>query len=274
MLGGKMKELSMLPNETFAGIDVIFTDIDDTLTTDGKLTSTAYVAMERLQEAGILVVPVTGRCAGWCDHIARMWPVSAVVGENGAFYFRYDHDTKVMHREFCQSGTERYENHARLQSIGKEILSTVHGTALASDQEYRLTDLAIDFAEDVPRLPSQKIHQIVAIAEQAGLVAKISSIHVNCWIGDHSKLSTSLMMLDQVFDIKGARTQENVVFVGDSPNDATMFGYFEKSVGVANVLEYLTDLQETPNYITTKKCGAGFTELADVLLAAQRTKSQ
>ncbi len=269
-----MIELSTSPIETFAGIDVILTDIDDTLTTDGRLTSSAYVAMERLQEAGISVVPVTGRCAGWCDHIARMWPVCAVVGENGAFYFRYDHDTKIMHREFRQSSAERYENHARLQSIGNEILSTVHGTALASDQEYRLTDLAIDFAEDVPQLSSEKIHQIVSIAEQAGLVAKISSIHVNCWIGDHSKLSTSLMMLDQVFDIKGDQTQENVVFVGDSPNDATMFGYLKKSVGVANVLQYLAELQETPNYITRNKCGAGFTELADVLLAAQRSKSQ
>jgi hypothetical protein len=268
-----MKALSTLSSETFAGINVILTDIDDTLTTDGKLTSAAYVAMERLQEAGISVVPVTGRCAGWCDHIARMWPVSAIVGENGAFYFRYDHDTKVMHREFRQSSAERYKNHARLQSIGKEILSTVHGTAMASDQEYRLTDLAIDFAEDVPQLPSEKIHHIVSIAEQAGLVAKISSIHVNCWIGDHSKLSTSLMMLEQLFDIKGTQTQENVVFVGDSPNDATMFGYFEKSIGVANVLQYLADLQDTPNYITKNSCGAGFTELADVILAV-KNKSQ
>ena len=65
-------------------------DIDDTLTTHGKLTAAAYAALERLQRAGKLVIPITGRPAGWCDHIARMWPVDAVVGENGAFYMRYD----------------------------------------------------------------------------------------------------------------------------------------------------------------------------------------
>ncbi|HEV7820000.1 MAG TPA: HAD hydrolase family protein, partial [Burkholderiales bacterium] len=85
-----MKQLAEFPGAERARIRGVFCDIDDTLTTGGKLTAAAYAALEALQRAGLLVVPITGRPAGWCDQIARMWPVHAVVGENGAFYFRYD----------------------------------------------------------------------------------------------------------------------------------------------------------------------------------------
>ena len=138
-----------MTNENWSGIRVLLTDIDDTVTTDGRLTAEAYSALEAAQSAGYIVIPVTGRCAGWCDHIARMWPVDAVVGENGAFYFRYDHTKKKMHQYFCQSKTERSENARKLKSISTNILKLVPGTAIASDQPYRITDLAIDFAEDV-----------------------------------------------------------------------------------------------------------------------------
>jgi HAD superfamily hydrolase (TIGR01484 family) len=266
-----IQPLTNLPSQVAANIDIVLTDIDDTLTTEGKLTSEAYIALEQLQNSGLKVIPVTGRCAGWCDHIARMWPVSGVVGENGAFYFRYDHTTKTMHRQFAQSDEVRLQNYNQLHAIGTDILSKVAGTALASDQEYRLTDLAIDFAEDVPELPMSDIRKIVTIAEQSGLTAKISSIHVNCWIGDHSKLTTSLKMLDQEFGIPNAALQERVVFAGDSPNDATMFGYFNNSVGVANVLDSLSNLTDLPTYITKNKGGAGFSELANILLAAHQS---
>ena len=102
-----MKKLSELSKESWSGISILLTDIDDTVTTEGRLTSEAYCAMEALQRAGYILVPVTGRCAGWCDHIARMWPVNAIVGENGAFYFRYDPTAKKMAQYFCQDEEER-----------------------------------------------------------------------------------------------------------------------------------------------------------------------
>lgn len=262
-----MDDLSSISQKQLDDIKVVLTDIDDTLTSDGKLTSDAYVSMERLHDSGYLVIPVTGRCAGWCDHIARMWPVSGIVGENGAFYYRYNHDTKTMISKYCQESVTRRENFVRLHNISKDILSKVSGTALASDQDYRLTDIAIDFAEDVPALPSEKVREIVTIAENAGATAKISSIHVNCWIGSHNKLSTSLNMLDSVFELREPLVQKSVLFVGDSPNDASMFGYFKNSVGVANVMNNLDDLKERPNYVTSQCGGAGFSELADFLLS-------
>ena len=261
-----MQELSTLSHEDWSRISVLLTDIDDTVTTDGRLTSQAYCALEDLQNAGYIVIPVTGRCAGWCDHIARMWPVNAIVGENGAFYFRYDHEAKKMHEYFCQSESERLENAQKLKFIGADILAQVQGTALASDQPYRLTDFAIDFAEDVPQLPESDIKRIASLAEREGVTAKISSIHVNCWFGDHSKLATSMTLLRDCFDLTGDDAQDKVMFVGDSPNDESMFGHFKYSVGVANILDSSSFDFNRPSFVTRRKGGAGFVEVAQNLL--------
>ena len=261
-----MKNLSTMSSSQLKDIKFILTDIDDTLTSDGILKSNAYEAMERLSNNGYKVIPVTGRCAGWCDHIARMWPVDGVVGENGAFFFSYDHVEKKMNNFYSQTEDERRENFIILNQIKNTILESVPGTAEASDQQYRITDLAIDFAEDVPKLPQDKIDEIVQIAEQKGAVAKISSIHVNCWIGSHNKLSTSLKILKESFGLNDTEIQNNAVFIGDSPNDSTMFGFFKNSVGVANVVELMNNIENPPKYITQNYSGNGFVELADLII--------
>ena len=261
-----MLKISKMTNENWSGIRVLLTDIDDTITTDGRLTAEAYSALEAAQSAGYIVIPVTGRCAGWCDHIARMWPVDAVVGENGAFYFRYDHTKKKMHQYFCQSKTERSENARKLKSISTNILNLVPGTAIASDQPYRITDLAIDFAEDVEPLPRDAVQKIAALAEENGATAKISSIHVNCWFGNHSKLATSILLLEAQFGMNTETAQHSAMFVGDSPNDETMFGYFTYSVGVANIQESLAYEFQRPAFVTEYKGGKGFTEVVNYLL--------
>jgi len=261
-----MDNISTMSKQQLNEVKIILTDIDDTLTTDGRLKSNAYSALENLSNSGFIVIPVTGRCAGWCDHIARMWPVNGVVGENGAFFFSYDHQSKKMQQTYCQTPKERKENHLALHEIQKTLLNNVSGSALASDQDYRHTDLAIDFAEDVATLSSNKIKEIVTIAENAGAIAKVSSIHVNCWIGSHNKLSTSLTTLEQVFGVSNSNIQNEVLFIGDSPNDSMMFDYFNKSVGVANVMDFIKELDKPPKYITLNHSGEGFVELADSLL--------
>ena len=149
-----MQPLAAMPDDARRAIRGVLADIDDTLTTHGRLTSQAYVAIERLRAAGRLVIPITGRPAGWCDHIARMWPVDAVVGENGAFYMRYDAASRRLVRRFAVDEPTRRAHRARLMGIGEKILAAVPGCALAPDQHYRETDLAIDFREDVPPLPA------------------------------------------------------------------------------------------------------------------------
>jgi HAD superfamily hydrolase (TIGR01484 family) len=254
-----MKPLSELDAR---GVRALLVDIDDTITTAGKLTAPAYAALEGLQRAGVRVIPVTGRPAGWCDHIARMWPVDAVVGENGAFYFFYDGER--LHKRFQDDLDTRKEKRARLSALTAQILSAVPGCALASDQPYRETDLAIDYCEDVPPLPLEAAERIAEIMRAAGLTAKVSSIHVNGWSGDYDKLSATRRLFAERYGADLDQAKEEVVFAGDSPNDAPMFAFFPKSVGVANVRRFSG---VNPKYVTRGESGAGFAELVAHLLA-------
>lgn len=264
-----MKALSAFATEVRRNVRGVFLDIDDTLTSDGRLTAPAYSSLERLSEAGVLVVPITGRPAGWCDHIARMWPVDGVVGENGAFYFRYDRARRQMRKRYLAGDDERRASRAKLESLKKSILAEVPGAAVASDQRYRETDLAIDFCEDVERLDPSAIERIVALFEEAGARAKVSSIHVNGWFGAYDKLGMTRTLMDECFGIDLDADRERFVFVGDSPNDAPMFAYFPHAVGVANVRDFDGALDAEPAYVCESRCGQGFTELVDTLLAAR-----
>ena len=264
-----MKKLSDLPLAKLKTIRGVFTDIDDTLTSDGRLTSAAYAAMESLQDKGLLVVPITGRPAGWCDQIARLWPVDGVVGENGAFYFHYDRQAKRMKRYFADNAETRQANRERLLSLGDIVVSQVKGAAISADQAYRETDLAIDFSEDVPPLPRERVDQIVDLLVTEGVTVKVSSIHVNGWFGSYDKLTMTKLYVEHCHGLDLESCETDFIFSGDSPNDAPMFKYFSHSIGVANVLDFDVQLDSPPAYITEGRGGAGFTEIADLLTSVR-----
>ena len=264
-----MRPIAEFPAETAARITTVLADIDDTLTSDGRLPAAAYGALEHLHEAGFHVAPITGRPAGWCDMIARFWPVSGVVGENGAFYFAYDAASRKMRREYFADATERAANKQKLAHVQARVLAEVPGCAVSADQPYREADLAIDFCEDVPPLDAPAIARIKAIFESEGAIAKVSSIHVNGWFGHYDKLSMSRRFADEVLGFDLDKNRDRVVFCGDSPNDAPMFGFFPNSCGVANVLDFQGRLEAEPGWITRQKGGAGFVEIADMLLASR-----
>jgi hypothetical protein len=261
-----MKQLATLPAAAVKAIRGVFCDIDDTLTSEGKLTARAYAALERLRSGGKLVIPITGRPAGWCDHIARMWPVDAVVGENGAFYFYYDGERKKLARRFLFDAATRAANRERMIAVRERILREVPGCALASDQLYREADLAIDFCEDVPRLADAEVDRIVALMRAAGMTAKISSIHVNGWFGDYDKLGMTRTLMQERYAVDLACDQSGYLFVGDSPNDAPLFRFFSNSVGVANVADFGARVTDAPAYVTSRRSGEGFVEVAELLL--------
>jgi len=262
----------MKPFEQFSGkskktIHYILTDIDDTLTNDGRLSAVVFTAMERLQQANRRVIPITGRPAGWCDHIARMWPVDGLVGENGAFYFRYDDELRKMQRRYFKSEVQRSGDRKKLDKLKIEILQKIPGCRVASDQAYREADLAIDFCEDIPALPMKDVNEIVRCFENAGAHAKISSIHVNGWFGEYDKLTMTKLFFKEVYQENLDEMKSKVIFIGDSPNDAPMFAYFPNSVGVANVLKFEEQLISKPAWVTRKAGGYGFAEMVDQLLA-------
>jgi HAD superfamily hydrolase (TIGR01484 family) len=265
-----VQQLIEISMQQLQSVRAVLTDIDDTLTTHGRLPAVAYAALEKLQAAGIKVVPITGRPAGWCDHIARMWPVDGVVGENGAFYFRYDATAKRMNRVYAQDNVTREGNVAKLHALAGQVLKTFPGTAFASDQAYREIDVAIDFCEDVPVLPLSTAQAIAHKFHDAGAEAKISSIHVNAWFGAHNKLSMSLRMLQECFGWDPAISKSCVAYCGDSPNDAPMYSYFPTGIGVANIRPLAHLMEHLPAFVTPSEGGDGFAEFADLMLGAQR----
>ncbi|NLB70246.1 MAG: HAD-IIB family hydrolase [Lentisphaerae bacterium] len=250
----------------------LFCDIDDTMTTNGLLTRETFDALWDAEEAGLRVVPVTGRPAGWCDHIARQWPVDGVIGENGAFYFR---KTKFgIKRVHSQTPSKRVRHRSKLNKIRNQILEEVPGCAVASDQAYREYDLAIDFCEDVKRLSKKNVRKIVEIFESHGAVAKISSIHVNGWFGDFDKLTMTKRYIREVDASSLEEAPEDYSFIGDSPNDEPMFSAFHVSFGVANITKFLDTLRYKPTCIMESEGGAGFAEAVALIISGMKEKKK
>ncbi len=260
-----MKQLDQFRNTK---LRFVFTDIDDTLTEHGRLLPEAFAAIWKLYESHIHVIPVTGRPAGWCELIARQWPVAGVIGENGGFYFRYHQ--KEMKRHFVFDEMTRLANQKKLNVIRDEVLKQVPGSAVASDQFSRLMDLAIDFCEDVDRLPDSQVKKIAQIFEKHGATAKVSSIHVNGWFGSYDKLSMCKEFVRREFGVElpadEAKFQNQSCFVGDSPNDEPMFEYFDNSIGVRNIEKFSSSLKAPPKFITSSSGGLGFAEVAQIIL--------
>jgi HAD superfamily hydrolase (TIGR01484 family) len=255
-----------IDTETARNLDGILFDIDDTFTTRGKIPASAFLSLWALKEAGLKVVPITGRPAGWCDHIARMWPVDAVVGENGAFYFWLDERAGKLRKRFLDPEHVRREKRARLRRIEREVISSVPGAAVASDQSYRETDLAIDFCEDVKPLDWLGIERICAIFKTHGATCKVSSIHVNGWFGDYNKLGMTGTMAQELWGMDLNASRLRFLFCGDSPNDEPMFQFFPISAGVSNVLRFVERMRYLPAFVADREGGEGFAQIAETVL--------
>ena len=275
-----MRPLSEFKNP---GLKIVLTDVDDTLTEKGRIRAPTYEALWRLHDRGLNVVPVTGRPAGWCEMIARTWPVHGVVGENGAFYFclrggkmrRYfapdPHLASIKAR--ANNGNTPATNPScginsskTLQHIGQEIVRQVPQAALASDQFCRLMNLAIDYCEDVPPLSDQQVQKIMHIFRSHGVEAHISSIHINGWLHQSNKLLMSQKFIENELGLDFEAHLPYIAFVGDSPNDAPSFKKIKNSFGVANIKNFDHLDFTRPQFITTKAYGAGFVEVVDKIL--------
>jgi HAD superfamily hydrolase (TIGR01484 family) len=251
----------------------VFTDIDDTLTTDGAITPDALEALANLKNAGLHVIPITGRPVGWSQAFAATWPVDAIVAENGAVALqRGEPDgsaaASALHKRYQQDAPTRRANFARMQAVVARVLQEVAGATLAQDSAGRETDIAIDHSEFVD-LPAQGIAQAVQIMQSAGMNATVSSIHINGWFGTHNKWEGARWIVKELFGRELGLEIDRWVFVGDSTNDQRMFEAFPHCVGVANIRRFEAQLTHKPRYITQAERGAGFAEVARAILAAR-----
>lgn len=263
-----MKPLKAFSPGIAGQIEFVLCDLDDTLTLAGRLPAASYAGLERLAKAGKKVVVVTGRPAGWCDMIARFWPVEGVVGENGAFYFRYFPSENRMVRRFLFDDEKRARDKKQLAKFFVKLRKKYPQLTLASDQEFRISDIAIDICEDVPPLSKETVNDIVAQLRKMGATVKVSSIHVNAWIGAFDKLSMIAKFLRNEFKLSKADAKMRALYVGDSPNDEPMFRFFEHTVGVRNIENFAAEMRSLPQYVTRAEGGHGFLELARTLTNA------
>lgn len=272
-----MQPLNTWSPEAKSRIKGIFTDIDDTLTTDGAITPDALAALVELKAHGMRVIAITGRPVGWSEPFAMGWPVDAIVAENGAVLLQNTHKKELQTNEYLrkqlsksyqQNDILRASNYARMQQVGQRILHDVPGTLLTQDSAGRETDMAIDHSE-FTHLPPDKIAQVVAIMQSEGMTATVSSIHINGWFGEHNKLVGARWALRELFGRDLDAEINDWVYVGDSTNDQLMFEVFPNSIGVANVRRFEAQLITLPRYITDGERGAGFAELARAVMFAQ-----
>lgn len=255
-----------LPAETARAVRGVLTDIDDTLTTDGAITGEALQALHDLRAAGIPVIAITGRPMGWSEPFARQWPIAAIVAENGAVaLFR---EGSVLRVEYAQDAPTREHNARRLREVAARVLHEVPGAALAQDSAGRVTDIAVDHGE-FAHLDPARIDRVVALMREEGMTVTVSSIHINGWFGEHSKLSGARWIVQRLLGRELDAEHARWVYVGDSTNDQLMFAHFPLSVGVANLLHFREQLHTWPAYLTVGERGQGFAQVAQALLAAR-----
>ena len=263
------------PSAALGRVRGVLTDIDDTLTTRGAITPDALAALHSLRSAGLNVIAITGRPMGWSVPFARApeqggWPVDAVVAESGAVALFREHGEPRT--EYAQDAATRARNAQRLRALAAQVLSQVPGSALARDSAGRVTDIAVDHSE-FAHLSGAQVARVAAVMHAAGAHATISSIHINGWFGDHTKLSGARWAVRRVLGRSLDDELDRWVYVGDSTNDQLMFGHFPLSVGVANVLDFAATLNLWPAYITPSARGAGFAEVARRLVGLAKHRA-
>ncbi|HEV7914384.1 MAG TPA: HAD-IIB family hydrolase [Albitalea sp.] len=255
-----------LPAAAARSVVGVLTDIDDTLTTDGEITPEALQALAALQAAQLPVIAITGRPMGWSERFARDWPIAAIVAENGAVALFRDGPRLAV--EYAQDEATRSHNAERLRRAARRVLREVPQATLARDSAGRITDIAIDHGE-FAQLSAAQIADVVRVMQSEGMHATVSSIHINGWFGDHSKLSGARWIVERLLGRDVEDEREQWVYVGDSTNDQLMFGHFPLSVGVANLLRFAAEISVWPAYLTKAERGQGFAEVANALLDAR-----
>jgi len=265
-----MTTLRPLREANLSRVEAVFTDVDGTLTTGGRVRASTLAALEGLERAGVPVVLVTGRPAGFAEAWARTWPVAGVIAENGGVAVRLD-ARGALRKVYARPASSRVGERRRLVRVVRAALRAVPGARMSTDSLYSEVDLAIDVNEEV-RLGPEAARRLEAFFAARGVNAVRSSVHVNAWIGPFDKAWMVRRFIGRVWKERLRPDDRRYLYLGDSVNDAPLFGTFSLSVGVANVRAVLGLLTYRPRFVTRAPEGRGFEEVARAVLRARRAR--
>lgn len=260
-----MKNINEITNSEALKIKYILTDIDGTLTDENsQIAPETYAMLKRLHDAGYVVIPVTGRTAGWASVAITDWPVDAIIVESGSIVYYLENGSR---KEFVHPSVpkDRYASHEKIRETALKANPRIK---VSIDQYSRFNDFAFNYAEDEDdKLTFEEAKEVLDAVKTLGAKGSISSIHINTWFGDYNKLPTSLLYLKEHYGVENPK--DCVIYFGDAANDEEMFGYFPNACGVANIMKYADHMEKLPTYITTYEGGKGFCEAANILLTAK-----
>ncbi len=254
--------LHSLSAEACQNLQLIASDMDGTLSQGGKFQSTLFTALEQLQAAGLPVLIVTGRSAGWVQSIAQYLPVCGAIAENGGLFFRPPHYELEL---LVEIGTIA-EHRAHLAQTFAKLQDPFPQLQESTDNRFRVTDWTFDVAG----LGQDDLRSLQVLCQADGWDFTYSTVQCHIRPQGQDKSVGIQRLVTQMFPERVA-TPEQILTVGDSPNDASLFNPkdFPQSVGVANVRHYTDQLPHSPRYITQTEEGAGFCELVDHVLTAR-----
>lgn len=238
-------------------ISLIATDMDGTLTSQGKFTSSLFKALEALAEAEIVVLLITGRSAGWVQGLKSYLPVTGAIAENGGIFFPANSEQPKLLTPIPNLTTHRQQLAATFEYLKSHFPQIEEST----DNPFRLTDWTFD-VQGLTTAELQQLEQL-CLAKTWGFTYSTVQCHIK---PENQTKATSLQQVLNSYFPK--ITTENLITVGDSPNDESLFdrSIFPFSVGVANILHYKDKLKFLPAYVTSLEEGEGFRELAELVL--------
>ena len=264
----EMQPLSTLPNAALQSIDYLLFDVDETFTTHGLMHAETYATLFALRDAGITAIPVTGRPSGWGNVMLSTWPIRACVTENGGVIAWKNTlgvaVQQVIHVEHRGAGYIE-----RLRALGNAIASKYPQVRVSADQPYRLTDLAIDYGEQSHNVSPEVVNEITLWMRTEGYQTAVSSIHIHAYKPENHKADGVYPLMQAAFAMDRETVHTLAAFIGDSPNDASLFASIPVSVGVANVRGSLHQIATPPAYVCESERGAGFIEFAQRLIATR-----
>ena len=245
-----------LTDEEREAVEIVVTDVDDTITLNGKLYPNALQSLWRLKKAGKMIVLLTGGSAGWADVYIRQWPVDAVIAESGAVILAHGRNGAIVYR-FNPMIDPAF------QKKKESLMKLTAGLQLSTDQFARLYDIAYDRKS----LSPEEARTLKGMVKAAGGHWSESSIHINVSFGMFGKRSSLIFFMDALFDIKADRLREHGVYLGDSLNDDELFGFMPLSVGMHSVEDNRDSFTHLPKYITAGYGGNGFAEFTRSLIS-------